>query len=109
VHTEFAYPASLSIEFGLLALLERGPGHGHQVRADVDGGTGAAWPLDVGQVYTTLDRLEGDGLETRCIRGGPRCSSSALFPMPALVAARAGVSVDIHLDDRQALAVHSAR
>jgi DNA-binding PadR family transcriptional regulator len=52
----------MSIKHGLLALLERGPSHGYQLRADFDSATGAAWPLNVGQVYTTLDRLERDGL-----------------------------------------------
>ena len=52
----------MSIKYGLLALLERGPSHGYQLRADFDSATGAAWPLNVGQVYTTLDRLERDGL-----------------------------------------------
>ena len=52
----------MSIKYGLLALLERGPSHGYQLRADFDTATGAAWPLNVGQVYTTLDRLERDGL-----------------------------------------------
>ncbi len=52
----------MSIKYGLLALLERGPSHGYQLRADFDAATGAAWPLNVGQVYTTLDRLERDGL-----------------------------------------------
>jgi DNA-binding PadR family transcriptional regulator len=51
----------MSIKHGLLALLERGPSHGYQLRSDFDAATGAAWPLNVGQVYTTLDRLERDG------------------------------------------------
>ncbi|MGY1843607.1 PadR family transcriptional regulator [Modestobacter sp. SYSU DS0875] len=52
----------MSIRHGLLALLERGPSHGYQLRAQFDSATGATWPLNVGQVYTTLDRLERDGL-----------------------------------------------
>jgi DNA-binding PadR family transcriptional regulator len=52
----------MSIRHGLLALLERGPSHGYQLRAQFDAATGATWPLNVGQVYTTLDRLERDGL-----------------------------------------------
>lgn len=52
----------MSIKYGLLALLERGPSHGYQLRAEFDAATGATWPLNVGQVYTTLDRLERDGL-----------------------------------------------
>ena len=52
----------MSIRHGLLALLERGPSHGYHLRAEFDTATGATWPLNVGQVYTTLDRLERDGL-----------------------------------------------
>ena len=52
----------MSIRHGLLALLERGPSHGYLLRAEFDAATGATWPLNVGQVYTTLDRLERDGL-----------------------------------------------
>jgi DNA-binding PadR family transcriptional regulator len=51
----------MSIRHGLLALLQRGPSHGYQLRAEFDAATGATWPLNVGQVYTTLDRLERDG------------------------------------------------
>jgi len=52
----------MSIRHGLLALLERRPSHGYQLRAEFDAATGATWPLNVGQVYTTLTRLERDGL-----------------------------------------------
>jgi DNA-binding PadR family transcriptional regulator len=52
----------MSIKHGLLALLERGPSHGYQLRAQFDAATGSTWPLNVGQVYSTLDRLERDGL-----------------------------------------------
>jgi DNA-binding PadR family transcriptional regulator len=55
----------MSIKHGLLALLERGPSHGYQLRAQFDAATGSTWPLNVGQVYTTLDRLERDGLVTQ--------------------------------------------
>lgn len=49
---------------GLLALLNRGPAHGFQLKHDFEAATGQAWPLNVGQVYTTLDRLERDALVT---------------------------------------------
>src|SRR3954470_16197855 len=62
IPTEYAYSVGMSIKYGLLALLERGPQHGDQLRTEFDAATGAAWPLNVGQVYTTLDRLERDGL-----------------------------------------------
>ncbi len=46
----------------LLALLSAGPRHGYQLKLDFEAATGAAWPLNVGQVYTTLQRLERDGM-----------------------------------------------
>ncbi len=52
----------MSIRYGLLALLERGPRHGYQLRSEFEAATGTTWPLNVGQVYTTLARLERDGL-----------------------------------------------
>ena len=36
--------------------------YGHQLRSEFESTTGSTWPLNVGQVYTTLTRLERDGL-----------------------------------------------
>jgi DNA-binding PadR family transcriptional regulator len=52
----------MAIRHGLLALLERGRMYGYQLRAAFEESTGATWPLNIGQVYTTLARLERDGL-----------------------------------------------
>ncbi|MFY1700991.1 PadR family transcriptional regulator [Micromonospora sp. WMMA1923] len=52
----------MSIRHGLLALLERGQMYGYQLRAAFEESTGSTWPLNIGQVYTTLARLERDGL-----------------------------------------------
>jgi DNA-binding PadR family transcriptional regulator len=52
----------MSIRHGLLALLERGPRYGYQLRTEFESRTGSTWPLNVGQVYTTVARLERDGL-----------------------------------------------
>jgi DNA-binding PadR family transcriptional regulator len=52
----------MSIKYGLLALLERRPMHGYQLRAAFEESTGGTWPLNLGQVYTTLSRLERDQL-----------------------------------------------
>jgi DNA-binding PadR family transcriptional regulator len=52
----------MSIKHGLLALLERGPMYGYQLRVAFEESTGGTWPLNIGQVYTTLSRLERDGL-----------------------------------------------
>jgi DNA-binding PadR family transcriptional regulator len=52
----------MTIKHGLLALLESGSRYGYQLRAAFEESTGATWPLNIGQVYTTLARLERDGL-----------------------------------------------
>ena len=52
----------MSIRYALLALLSSGPKHGFQLAHDFEAGTGEMWPLNTGQVYTTLQRLERDGL-----------------------------------------------
>ncbi|MDN5743517.1 MAG: PadR family transcriptional regulator [Nocardioidaceae bacterium] len=52
----------MSVKHALLALLEQQPMYGYQLRVEFEQRTGATWPLNVGQVYTTLTRLERDGL-----------------------------------------------
>ena len=52
----------MSVRQSLLAILDQGPCYGYQLRAEFDRRTGSIWPLNVGQIYTTLDRLERDGL-----------------------------------------------
>jgi DNA-binding PadR family transcriptional regulator len=52
----------MSIKYGLLALLEREPMYGYQLRSEFERSTGATWPLNIGQVYTTLSRLHRDEL-----------------------------------------------
>jgi DNA-binding PadR family transcriptional regulator len=52
----------MSIRHAMLALLSEGPKYGLQLREEFEGRTGEVWPLNVGQVYTTLQRLERDGL-----------------------------------------------
>ena len=51
----------MSIRRGLLALLAQEPMYGAQLRTEFESRTGGTWPLNVGQVYTTLSRLERDG------------------------------------------------
>jgi DNA-binding PadR family transcriptional regulator len=52
----------MSVPHALLALLSEGPKYGLQLREEFEARTGEVWPLNVGQVYTTLQRLERDGL-----------------------------------------------
>ncbi len=52
----------MSVRQALLALLAEHPMYGYQLRSEFEQRTGSTWPLNVGQVYTTLTRLERDGL-----------------------------------------------
>src|SRR3954451_20808794 len=51
----------MSVRHALLALLSEGPTYGLRLRQEFEARTGEVWPLNVGQVYTTLQRLERDG------------------------------------------------
>ena len=52
----------MSVRQSLLAILDQGPCYGYQLRNEFDRRTGSTWPLNVGQIYNTLERLERDGL-----------------------------------------------
>jgi len=52
----------MSVRHALLALLSEGPKYGLRLREEFEADTGEVWPLNIGQVYTTLQRLERDGL-----------------------------------------------
>ncbi len=63
----------MSVPHALLALLSEGPKYGLQLREEFEAGTGEVWPLNVGQVYKTLGRLERDGLaESEGGQDGPQ-------------------------------------
>jgi DNA-binding PadR family transcriptional regulator len=52
----------MSVRHAMLALLTEGPKYGLRLREEFEARTGEVWPLNVGQVYATLQRLERDGL-----------------------------------------------
>lgn len=51
----------MAVREGILALLVRGPRYGYQLKTEFESATGGVWDLNVGQVYSTLDRLARDG------------------------------------------------
>ncbi|WP_136314230.1 PadR family transcriptional regulator [Actinomyces procaprae] len=61
----------MAVKHALLALLARGPAGTYQLRKDFEAATGTTWPLNIGQVATTLARLERDGLVIRLDPGRP--------------------------------------
>ena len=74
----------MSIRQGLLALLADQPMYGAQLRAEFEARTGGTWPLNVGQVYQTLARLDGVtesaviGVPDERLARGPGCLTRAL-------------------------------
>lgn len=52
----------MSVKHALLALLEDGPQGAYRLRSRFEELTGGAWPLNIGQAYSTLQRLERDKL-----------------------------------------------
>ena len=50
------------VRWALLALLAQRPGHGYDLKQRFERSVGGVWPLNIGQVYDALRRLERDGL-----------------------------------------------
>ena len=52
----------MSVRQSILAILDQGPSYGYRLRAEFERRTGSTWPINVGQIYNTLERLERDAL-----------------------------------------------
>jgi len=52
----------VSFRFGVLALLAEEPRHGYELKTAFEQRIAGSWTINIGQVYTTLQRLERDGL-----------------------------------------------
>lgn len=55
----------MSVKHGLLALLTEEPMGVYRLRKEFESRTGGSWPVNIGQVYSTVQRLERDGLVER--------------------------------------------
>lgn len=68
----------MTIRHALLALLADGPKHGFQLANEFEAGTGEMWPLNTGQVYSTLQRLARDELvaAAQSVAGGDEGASN---------------------------------
>ena len=110
MHTRY-----MAVREGLLALLDDGPRNGYQLKIEFEAATGGVWPLNVGQVYTTLDRLQRDGFVT-ARRRLDEARSATSSPRPGreelgrVVAARSGRrSAAARRADAQGAVRHRAR
>jgi DNA-binding PadR family transcriptional regulator len=52
----------MSLKFGILGLLTEEPLHGYEVKSRFETMVGGTWDVNIGQVYSTLQRLERDGM-----------------------------------------------
>ena len=52
----------MSLKYGVLGLLKGEPLHGYEVKNRFEAMLGGTWEVNIGQIYTTLQRLERDGL-----------------------------------------------
>src|SRR5262245_16803190 len=62
----------MTLKFGILGLLAEQPLHAYAVKTRFQDLLGGSWEVNIGQVYTTLQRLERDGLVTPAEGRGDR-------------------------------------
>lgn len=70
VHTRILYlycggregGTSLAVKHGILGILAERPCHGYELKSRFDELTGGFWDLNIGQIYSTLERLLKEGL-----------------------------------------------
>src|SRR2546425_11338721 len=76
MHTLHAYSVwiagNMSLKYGVLGLLAEEPLHGYEVKNRFEAMLGGTWEVNIGQIYTTLQRLERDGLVRPIGRRGDR-------------------------------------
>ncbi len=52
----------MSLKYGILGLIAEEPLHGYEVKTRFEAMLGGTWEVNIGQVYSTLERLERDEL-----------------------------------------------
>lgn len=52
----------MAVKYAILGILKEKPRHGYELKSLFDEKVGEFWSLNYGQIYTTLDRLEKEGL-----------------------------------------------
>ena len=55
------------LKHALLGLLANQPRHGYDLKHTLENALGGHWEINFGQIYTTLNRLERDGLVTSVV------------------------------------------
>ena len=76
---DIEYERFMRVRHAMLALLSEGPQYGLRLREEFEDRNGEAWPLNAGQVCTTLQGLGPDG---------PAGSNGSGAPSPGLTRGR---------------------
>jgi DNA-binding PadR family transcriptional regulator len=76
----------MSLKFGILGLLAEEPMHGYEVKARFEALLGHTWEVNIGQVYSTLQRLERDNLVEAVGERGDRGRQSYQVTAPGRAA-----------------------
>ena len=71
----------MSVRQSLLVLLAEKDRHGYQLRQEFEQRTGGTWPINIGQVYTTINRLQRDGL---VVEAGRQDDGSVIYRLTEL-------------------------
>ncbi|MDF1501277.1 MAG: PadR family transcriptional regulator [Anaerolineales bacterium] len=61
VSPKYALEDLLTVKHALLALLDKDESYGYQLHGLMESALGDPWSINIGQVYSTLSRLERDG------------------------------------------------
>src|SRR5262245_16850547 len=69
----------MSVRYAVLGLLSSGAMHGYELKSRFDRATGGFWQLNFGQIYSTLDRLEHEGLVERLFEHDDADSERKVF------------------------------
>ena len=95
----------MSLKFYLMALLAEEPMYGHQLKQQFETRTGSTWTLNIGQVYTTLTRLQRDGFVSE---GQSRPDHSIVYSLTPAGRAAVALAVTAPGVDVQAV-IHAQR
>ena len=69
----------MSVRHAVLGLLSTKAMHGYELKTKFDQVTGGFWQLNFGQIYSTLDRLEREGLIDRVAEADDEGSDRKVF------------------------------
>lgn len=69
------------VKHALLALLDYTPTYGYELRGLMEATLGDHWTINIGQIYSTLSRLERDGLVVRQVASGDEAAERTSYDL----------------------------